>query len=188
MTPDPWERQKGESRKAFAAFVVYRDMGESRSTEKVGKEGGKSWGLIQRWCTRWHWVDRCASYDDYFDRQQRNAREQEIIEMNRRHVTIARGLLARVTARLAKMNEEEIGVQSLAPLLRSAAEVERRGMGVSDRVEVTGAEGGPIQAEVEVMQNALGDPEARDLLRRLNRRLEDLSDGDGREVVAEPLE
>ena len=36
----PWERQKGETPQAFEAFSIYRDMGSSRSTAKVGRKLG----------------------------------------------------------------------------------------------------------------------------------------------------
>ena len=41
-TDKPWERQKGESEKAFGAFAAYRDMGPERTISAVVKKLGKS--------------------------------------------------------------------------------------------------------------------------------------------------
>jgi hypothetical protein len=65
---DPlWEQQKGESKKAFDAFVVYRDQ-EKRSYAEVGRAVGKSKTQMDRWGSRWHWVVRVAAYDRERDR------------------------------------------------------------------------------------------------------------------------
>ena len=37
-TDKPWERQKGESDKAYEAFVTYRDMGTDRSIRAVAQK------------------------------------------------------------------------------------------------------------------------------------------------------
>ena len=45
----PWERQKGESEKAFEAFAAYRDLGEKRTISAVVKKLQKSRSLFDRW-------------------------------------------------------------------------------------------------------------------------------------------
>ena len=62
--PDPWERRKGESPQAWAAFQAHRDMrvGE-RSARKVAKAIGRSDTLTSRWCATHDWVARAAAWD-----------------------------------------------------------------------------------------------------------------------------
>ena len=60
----PWLQQAGESAKAYQAYTVYQGLEPTeRSTERVAKECGKSWGLMQRWCTNHQWIARCTAYD-----------------------------------------------------------------------------------------------------------------------------
>ena len=47
-TDKPWERQKGESEKAYEAFAAYRDMGPERSITKVSQSLNKTRTLIGR--------------------------------------------------------------------------------------------------------------------------------------------
>lgn len=66
--PKPWDRQPGETDPAWAAFVVYRDLGLERSGAKVGKELGKSHQLIERWSAKNAWVTRVQAWDREQDR------------------------------------------------------------------------------------------------------------------------
>lgn len=52
---NPWERQEGESSKAFEAFVIYRDMGAKRTFTAVADTLHKSCTLIRRWKEQWDW-------------------------------------------------------------------------------------------------------------------------------------
>ncbi len=74
----PYERARYESSKAFAAFSAYVDLGPSRSTEQVAKKCRKSWGLIQRWCARYHWVERARTYDQERALVIRSAEQQQL--------------------------------------------------------------------------------------------------------------
>ena len=73
MAKELWERQVNEGRKAFAAFVVYRDMGEHRSTAKVAQALGKSKQLMDRWSSAWEWVLRVQAWDALADQERRTA-------------------------------------------------------------------------------------------------------------------
>lgn len=84
-----YDRQAGESDKAFEAFATYRDMGVNRSLETVAQKLNKSFTLMGRWSRQWNWVKRVGAYDDYIDAQARKKFEADAIkrkaDMLRRH-------------------------------------------------------------------------------------------------------
>ena len=88
-----WERQQGESPKAFDAFECYRTLGPERSlqaawekhytrpgtlrerTGKGRKEAGEVVGYFRRWYKRWQWAQRAAAWDEEVAAM---ARDQEL--------------------------------------------------------------------------------------------------------------
>ena len=58
-----WERQEGETSRAYEAFSAYRDLGSARSLAKVRQLLGKSTGLMERWSAAHAWVDRVAALE-----------------------------------------------------------------------------------------------------------------------------
>jgi hypothetical protein len=72
-----YDRQDGETTKAYTAFTIYRDMESTRSFDRVeekiygtqiGHKRGTNLTSLKRWSREWHWVDRCRDYD--LDREQ----------------------------------------------------------------------------------------------------------------------
>jgi hypothetical protein len=72
-----YNRQDGETAKAYTAFTFYRDMGAARSLDRVeskiystqtGHKRGANLTSLKRWSREWNWVDRCRDYD--LDREQ----------------------------------------------------------------------------------------------------------------------
>lgn len=61
---------------AFAAFAEYRDLGSERSLNQVRIKLGKSQDLMERWSSRWSWVERAKAYDAHIDAIKLAAREQ----------------------------------------------------------------------------------------------------------------
>src|SRR5262245_44078808 len=87
--PALWERQRGESRRAFAAFGAYRDYGPRRSLAKVARKIGKSTALLERWSRRWAWVRQATAWDDTCDARRLDAAGRAMDEMAERHASVA---------------------------------------------------------------------------------------------------
>ena len=175
---EPWEQQENETATAFAAFVIYRDLGLGiRSIGKVVQELGKSTALIHRWSSRWNWVSRCRVYDQELDRLIRERHMSELYQARDRHALLAREVQEKVLERLANMSVQEIPVAMLAQMLKIATDVELRALGDSlgrTQTEITGPSGGPIQAEVVIgiVNDLIKDPQSRIALDHLAQRLE----------------
>lgn len=76
----PWEKQPGETAKAYQAFCVYRDLGAGRSLSiayertgkgrsKTGERSGKTEAprLWERWSSKYQWVERSQAYDRHIE-------------------------------------------------------------------------------------------------------------------------
>lgn len=78
-----WERQPGESAKAFEAFRVYRDAGPDRSVVGTCRRARRRPGAAQadgRWKTwraKHNWESRAAAYDTHFAAIEQQAKEKE---------------------------------------------------------------------------------------------------------------
>jgi hypothetical protein len=85
-----WFRQKGETRKAYQAFAIYRDLGAARTLAKVAQKLGKSIDLIKRWSSQWEWVDRAASFDANEEWERMVAMKEQRTQMYLNDAKIAR--------------------------------------------------------------------------------------------------
>ena len=70
-----FEQQPRESDKAFAAFSLYLSLGPERSTREVGKQLGKSEGLVERWAAKFDWRSRVAAHGAHLAVVERDAIE-----------------------------------------------------------------------------------------------------------------
>lgn len=85
-----WERQPGETSRAYAAFCSYRDLGPRRSlaaayrARKPGSLDERAPGHWCEWSTRFRWVERAAAYDAFLDEQRREQKERALRELEER--------------------------------------------------------------------------------------------------------
>lgn len=136
----PWERQPGEGDAAFAAFVVYRDSGPSRSLADTATKVGRVKNTVGNHSRRWAWPARAAAYDAHLDKVGTAAVVDELAEMNRRHARLAMDALEKLADRLMVMSTEEVTPKMLAGLLKVASDLERQARGAAP----TGAEDDPL--------------------------------------------
>lgn len=125
----PFERQDGESDKAFEAFSKYRDMGVDRTVRKVAQELDKSLTIIGRWSTRWDWVERVKSYDAEMDRKRLIQQEKDRINMSKRHANFATGFQQKVMERLQTLKPEELSPSEMIRWFDIAVKIERLSRG-----------------------------------------------------------
>lgn len=92
-TPLPYERQPGESSRAFRAFAIYRDLGPSRSLNAAYRHAKGSQDPALRahavwsgWSSKFDWPVRAAAYDDHVDAQIRHEREARFRELEARRM------------------------------------------------------------------------------------------------------
>ena len=134
QTPLAYERQPGESDRAFAAFCCYRDLGPKRSLDEVGKRlygdhtrrKRGSTGRVREWSAKWNWRERGAAWDAHLDRQTCESQEQARREMGERHARVAVALQEKAIQRLKAMKLEELSSADLLRYAIEAAKLERQ--------------------------------------------------------------
>lgn len=99
-TPGPTERQPKETAPAYQAFRTYLEQGPRRSTAAVARALGKSKTLIDRWSSRWRWVERVRAFDSQAGAVADRATLEAIAKRSKRQAEIAQ-LHGEVTAYVA---------------------------------------------------------------------------------------
>ena len=124
-TDKPWERQKGESEKAYEAFCAYRDMGEKRTIVAVAESLHKSGSLLRRWKDRWDWKERVRAYDNDLEKEARAKAVKERKDMTDRHIQIAMNLQKKALAALNELPVEEMTPKDIREYIKLATDLER---------------------------------------------------------------
>lgn len=91
-----WDRQDGETNRAYHAFLAYCNMGALRSLRKaaekfygdayIGKKSGKN-RRFETWSSHWNWVARCEAWDAEQNRAWQLEHRESIKQMNKRQAT-----------------------------------------------------------------------------------------------------
>lgn len=144
--PAPWERQDGETDKAYAAFCIYRDLppNERSLRAAAAKFYGKDKEKLRRppatfekWSTRWRWVERARAWDEEQDRLAREAQLQAIKEMRERHAEQARYLQAKGIQALRDLAAGKISAGDAIRLIIEGARLERISRGEPETIQET---------------------------------------------------
>ena len=148
-----WYRLKGESRKAYEAFAVYRDLGAARSQAKVAERLGKSLELMKRWSAKHEWVDRAASFDANEEFELMSAEREERIKMRRNDAKIARMMMEKAVDALQLVDPKDLSPAQLRELIMDGAKLQRLALGEStenvERRVRTGVDNATIMQAIE---------------------------------------
>lgn len=127
-----WERQPGESAKAFHAFTLYRDLGHERSVSKVAqiyRPGRNLRSLMSRWSTKFNWVKRAEAYDDHMDKLSRKEAEKQVKDMKKRHITLGMALQTKAAEKLKDLKGKDMKVPDAIKALSEGVKLERLARG-----------------------------------------------------------
>lgn len=126
---EPWDRQPGESTKAYEAFAIYRDLGPARSVRRVSQQLGKSRTLIGRWCTDYDWVKRCEAWDAEQDRIARQEMLADMAATRKKQRKNAKRMQERGMEFLESVVAGEPALKDIVQLLKVGMEQERIALG-----------------------------------------------------------
>lgn len=180
--PNPWDRQPGESDPAWAAFVVYRDMGLDRSTAKVRENVGKSQRLIEGWSSRHSWVMRVQAWDADQDRQWQKTLRRKQREAIDRNLAVANATMGAVSNRIMQLvnDSSKMKPAEAAALMNSALRLQEFAFTAVGVPAPGNGEAGGFDAET---LEDLTDEEIRLHMQALKRELEsDLADYGGEDL------
>ena len=134
---ESWERQKGETSLAFAAFSVYRNYGPERNIKKALRSIEQDEAVVSRryrtwrfWATRYHWLKRAEEYDTYLDRIQLAERYKLIEERGKAHLQTSGKILAVVDNRVDTMRQGELSQNNVPYWFKTAVQTEREVLGL----------------------------------------------------------
>ena len=112
-----YDRQNGETIKAYAAFCIYRDMGVKRTmreTVTIYYSGDSPANIrhLERWSSKHSWVDRCKDYDrdqqlilrEHITRKNIEEHDRELEQFRQSNKAMGSALLA-MGARLMKIGD-----------------------------------------------------------------------------------
>jgi hypothetical protein len=85
---EPWEKQPGESRSRYEAFLVYRDQPAHgqlrRSLERAAHACGKSPSTLEQWSREDHWRERVSAWDRHLQAVKDAAKVRELERIGER--------------------------------------------------------------------------------------------------------
>lgn len=173
--PELWERQEGETTKAFYAFTIYRDLGHNRSLSKVHENYIEATSktrsclrTIAGWSSKFNWVKRVQAYDDYMDGLAREEKEKAVKEMQKRHLTLGMALQAKGAERLQNLDGKDMKTRDAISAIAQGTRLERLIRGepterVRGEMVTTIREVGPMPWEKI--------PEAEEAMERIKKKL-----------------
>ena len=189
-----WDRQPGETAKAYAAFLLYRDLPAVDRTivaavvehrKLGGKASVRNW---ETWSSRYNWRERGLASDSDLASRRRERMAKELERAQDDTVTLARAALAKVAERIQGMDPKELAAGQIPAALRTLAELELKVLGHEDRVVLTGKDGGPVEVEAKTEHIFQPTQEAWDEVVRIRTEYERLRDGGtGEETASDSL-
>lgn len=151
----PWERLDAETSKSYAAFIVYRDLGATRTLRRAamryyeipeGEFDPKGGGIRQfeKWSSRNRWVSRAEAWDDWSQTLTDQETAKTILDMKARHASMAVATQAKIVSAIQAMDLTKLPPLQVIQMFDLVVKNERLARGVPATVEaIVASDEGP---------------------------------------------
>ena len=187
--PNLWDRQEGETPKAFAAFCIYRDLpAVDRSIVAAvaqhrylgGKASVRNW---ETWSSLYNWSERSLASDSDLASRRRIRRGEALERAQDDIANMSRAALAKLLPLLQPtdaggFDPYQIPLSQIPSWLRTLADLQLKSLGYEDRVALTGKDGGPVKVEAKTQHVFQPSPEVWEDILRIRAEVEKLRDAD----------
>lgn len=147
MTARPWNMRPDESAKAYQAFEVYRDMGAGRTLERTSQDATVVLPTLKRWSVSFDWQARVRAFDEAAAAKAADRALEDAATVRARQAQHAKAIQLRAMQKIASMDPGDMSMGEATRAWQVGAEAERKALGIADRLEHSGPEGGPIQTQ-----------------------------------------
>lgn len=123
-----WERQPAETDREWQIWLAYRDMYPSTrpSYRQVAEQLGTTVAVVKKIGARWDFPVRLQAWAKYVDNLTLQQRQQEILDMNKKHIEMAQALNEKLATAINAIDPYELEPKDIKGLLQLSAELERK--------------------------------------------------------------
>ncbi|MGW6391191.1 hypothetical protein ACWFR1_11945 [Streptomyces sp. NPDC055103] len=150
-TVDPWERQPGETPKRHQRFLVFRDLGLTRTLAKASDELALSYSHVRALAAQYRWQDRASAWDTQQQRQYSAEMEEERRRAARDDMKILRVMTGMVGQALPHVQQQvgDMTITEFTRFVETTMRLRRNLFGdPTETIAVTGANGDPLTVQV----------------------------------------
>ena len=187
--PNPWDRQPGETPKAFAAFCIYRDLpavdrtivaAVAQQRKLGGKASVRNW---ETWASLYNWRERGLASDSDLASRRRIRRADALERAQDDIANMSRAALTKMVPLLQPLESGgidpyQIPISQIPSWLRTLADLQLKSLGYEDSITLTGKDGGPVKVDTKTQHVFQPSKEVWDDILRKRAEFETLRDGD----------
>lgn len=123
-----YEKQPGETQLEWSIWLAYRDSypGAKPSYKGVAEKVNSTYDFVRKTAARWHFQTRMQAWIVYCDQVTLAQRRQEILDMNKDHITMATMLRKKLNEAIENINPLDLKPGEINGLTKTMAELERK--------------------------------------------------------------
>lgn len=123
-----WERQPAETDREWQVWLAYRDAYPSvrPSYKGVAEQLGTTHNVVKKVGQRWSFPARLQAWAKYCDELTLKQRQEQILAMNARHISMAERINQKLDKAIDLINPNMLEPKDIQGLFKLASEIERK--------------------------------------------------------------